>query len=195
MGSSTEDLGGARVSNNELVVDDHPPTLQSHGQFIGEEVRQSWRWDELFVIDAVGQEGLYVQGGRVDERTLHLEAADLDRWQTGHLDDEQVAALEGLGFSRGEINFAQRITVTGEDDACQTAARVLSKVFEIYGVSERHALSSDDRLSSDDPPVASAVDMEEYDRQLIEWGFVFEDDPDDEEEPETDLTFLVDPSE
>lgn len=37
------------------------------------------------------------------------------------------------------------------------------------------------------------VDMDAYDKQLLEWGFEFEDDPDETEEPESDLTFLGTP--
>jgi hypothetical protein len=37
------------------------------------------------------------------------------------------------------------------------------------------------------------VDMEEYDRKLVEMGFVFEDDPEDEDEDEVTLTFLAEP--
>jgi hypothetical protein len=46
-----------------------------------------------------------------------LEVADLDRWETGHLDEAQVAALEGLGFQRTEMNFQQRVWIAGEEDA------------------------------------------------------------------------------
>ena len=41
---------------------------------------------------------------------------------------------------------------------------------------------------------APGVDMQEYDRQLIEWGFEFTDDPEgDEDEDETELTFVAEP--
>jgi hypothetical protein len=40
---------------------------------------------------------------------------------------------------------------------------------------------------------APGVDMEEYDRKLMEMGFVFEDDPEDEDEDEVTLTFLAEP--
>lgn len=43
-----------------------------------------------------------------------------------------------------------------------------------------------------DEPVKPVVDMDEYDRQLLEMGFVFEDDPEDDDKKEatTDVTFF-----
>jgi hypothetical protein len=43
-----------------------------------------------------------------------------------------------------------------------------------------------------DGPIQHNVDMEAYDAALIEAGFEFVDDPEDDEDVEGELTFLVD---
>jgi hypothetical protein len=40
-------------------------------------------------------------------------------------------------------------------------------------------------------PDAEPMDADAYDAELRAMGYVFEDDPTEEEEPETELTFIV----
>jgi len=99
-------------------------------------VRLAFIGTEPFTISAGGRrwEGRYVQGGLTDSHTLYLEVADLDKWETGHLDERQVAALEDLGFTRTDMNFTQSVTFTDQDDACSQAGRILAAAFRIFGV-------------------------------------------------------------
>src|SRR5581483_216734 len=60
-----------------------------------------------FVIEAAGRQGSYVQGRLTSPTILYLEAADLNQWDTGQLEEQQIAALEGIGFRRSQTNFTQ----------------------------------------------------------------------------------------
>ena len=116
-------------------------------EFIAEKVAEAIRAIGPFVIEAPGLEGCYVQGGPTGPQSLYLEAADLDLQQTGTLSDEQVSALSGLRFVRGEQNFTQTISVSNAEVAPAVAADLLTQVFSIYGISESHPLRSGSELS------------------------------------------------
>ena len=134
--------GDARAQA-ELVRMKLPAPAADHASVIREALVRVLADDSLYAAVFEAPSGDYVQLAVYNEgQDVRCEALDRDRWESGHMSDQEIGELEASGFTRGDGNFSTSISLDVEDEGVAAVGQLLTKT--LHSV---YAVDSDGHLS------------------------------------------------